>query len=253
VPSVDVSSGWQEAIAALAIISVAAFLVTWIVTDVLHVARTPYVAVLSMVVAVLSAGYIASSGASLVDLFTHAWGRAVIIGFVASGIVALMLRRMAQPPRRADRPSLAQFMWEGVVYGIAEGLLLATLPVLAAWQIGHDLGWTDSAVGKTSAGAVAILAALVVIGVHHLGYREFRAPAARRKLMMALISCGLQALAFLVTGNVLAPIVAHIVLHWQLIVLGVEMPPAEHPAPLDERWSTTHDDKPVAVRELVPR
>jgi hypothetical protein len=231
-PTVEASFGWQEAATTLAIIVVAAFLVTWIVTDVLHVSRTPYIAILSAVVAGLSALYLGWSGASLADLLTNDWAWAVVAGLAAAGVVGLMLRRVPSPPRAERGISGSQLVWEGIVYGTAEGLLLATLPVLAAWGIVDDLGWTDRTIGTAAAGAVAILASLVVIAVHHLGYREFRGRAARRMLAMAIVSCGLQALAFLVTGNVLAPIVAHIVLHWQLIIRGLEMPPSRHPMDL---------------------
>jgi len=129
------------------------------------------------------------------------------------------------PP--AEGPQLVgQLVWEGAVYGIAEALLLATLPVLAVWQAADALGWTDGAWGKIASEALAIVGALLVIAVHHLGYREFRGRGATKKLMGALVACGVQALAFLLTGNVLAPVVAHIVLHGQLILRGVEMPPA---------------------------
>jgi hypothetical protein len=77
-------------------------------------------------------------------------------------------------------------------------------------------------------GALAVAGALAVILVHHLGYREFRAPSNRKMLGGALVGCGLQATAFLLTGNVLAPVVAHIVLHLQLIRSGNELPPTEH-------------------------
>ena len=40
-PGADATFGWQEAIAGFAVISIAAFLVTWIVTDLAHVSRTP--------------------------------------------------------------------------------------------------------------------------------------------------------------------------------------------------------------------
>jgi hypothetical protein len=42
----------------------------------------------------------------------------------------------------------------------------------------------------------------------------------------ALVGCGVQGLAFLLTGNVLAPIVAHVLLHAQMILRGIELPPA---------------------------
>jgi hypothetical protein len=79
---------------------------------------------------------------------------------------------------------------------------------------------------------------LFVILVHHLGYRQFRARAARKTLGGALVACGIQALAFLLTGSIVAPVVAHIVLHCQLTLRGNEMPPVHEiqveiaPAPL---------------------
>ena len=47
-PVPDPSFGWQDATAAFAIIAVVAFLVTWVVTDLGHVSRTPYVAILTL-------------------------------------------------------------------------------------------------------------------------------------------------------------------------------------------------------------
>ena len=44
---------------------------------------------------------------------------------------------------------------------------------------------------------------LVVILAHHLGYREFRGPIPRGMMAGVLASCGLQAVAFLVTGGLL--------------------------------------------------
>jgi hypothetical protein len=64
-----------------------------------------------------------------------------------------------------------------------------------------------------------------VILVHHLGYAEFRRRDARPKLLGALVTCGLQALAFLVTGTLLAPVIAHVALHAELTLRGVELPP----------------------------
>jgi hypothetical protein len=62
--------------------------------------------------------------------------------------------------------------------------------------------------------------------VHHLGYAEFRSRRARSKLVGALVVCGIQAVAFLVTESVLAPVVAHVVLHAQALLRDVELPPA---------------------------
>jgi hypothetical protein len=132
------------------------------------------------------------------------------------------------------------------VYGAAEAVLLATLPVLAVWQAAASAGRTGDAWSKVGSGAMAIAAALLVILVHHLGYAEFRQPAARPKLAGALVTCGLQALAFLLTGNVLAPLVAHIMLHGQMVLRGIELPPqSSHTA--DAPWPAADSGVPVHV------
>jgi hypothetical protein len=223
-PVADSILGWQEAIAAFAMISVAAFLVTWIVTDLGHVPRTPYVAILTLTTLALGAGYLAWSGTPLTDLVTAGWGWGVLAGLVAAGLAVLLVRRLPSGHRPRGPQLLGRLAWEGAVYGIAEAILLATLPVLAVWQATDALSWTEAGWAKVGSGALAIIASLFVIAVHHLGYREFR--ASRKKLLGALAVCGVQALAFLLTGNVLAPIVAHILLHAQLTLRGNEMPPA---------------------------
>ena len=231
-PLPDPSFAWQEAIVSFAIIAFVAFLVTWVVTDLGDVSRTPYVAVLTLTTLALSADYIASSGTSVADLVTAGWVWGILGGLVAAGVVTPLVRRLPAGPRPEGSQLVGRLLWEGVVYGFAEAVLLATLPVLAIWQATEALGWTDTAWAEVGSGALAVVGALFVILVHHLGYREFRARAARKMLGGALVGCGIQALAFLLTGNVLAPIVAHIVLHGQLTLRGIEMPPASHPEPV---------------------
>jgi TRAP-type C4-dicarboxylate transport system permease large subunit len=226
VPVPDPSFGWQDATAAFAIIAVVAFLVTWVVTDLGHVSRTPYVAILTVTTFGLGAGYIAWSGTSVADLVTAGWVWGILGGLVAAAMVVPLVRRLPAGRLRPQGSQLVgRLLWEGVVYGFAEGVLLATLPVLAVWQATDALGWTDTTWAKVGSGVLAVVGALCVILVHHLGYREFRTRAARKMLRGALVGCGLQALAFLLTGNVLAPVVAHIVLHTQLTLRGNEMPP----------------------------
>jgi TRAP-type C4-dicarboxylate transport system permease large subunit len=225
-PVPDPSFGWQDATAAFAIIAVVAFLVTWVVTDLGHVSRTPYVAILTVTTIGLGAGYIAWSGTSAADLVTGGWVWGILGGLVAAAVVVPLVRRLPAGRPRPQGPQLVgRLLWEGGVYGFAEGVLLATLPVLAVWQAVDALGWTDTTWTKVGSGALTVVGALFVILVHHLVYREFRTRAARKMLRGALVGCGLQALAFLLTGNVLAPVVAHIVLHTQLTLRGNEMPP----------------------------
>jgi hypothetical protein len=227
----ETSFGWQEAAIAFTMIAVVAFLVTWVVTDLGHVSRTPYVAILTLVSLGLGAGYLAWSGTSLADLVTPGWGLGILAGVIAAVVVVPGVRRLPRGPRAEGAQLAGRLLWEGGVYGIAEAILLATLPVLAVWQTAVALGWTDTIWAEIGSGALAVAGALLVIALHHLGYREFRGRAAKPKLTGALVACGVQALAFLVTGNVIAPVVAHILLHAQLITRGTALPPASSGEP----------------------
>lgn len=224
-PFADQAFSWHEAIATFALISLAAFLVTWVFTDLLRVPRAPYIALLLLVVLWLGAGYLAWSGTSS-SLFSSGVGWGLAAGLLAAAVALPMVRRLPSRPHAGGPKLVGLLMWEGLVYGVAEGVLLATLPVVAVWQACVNLGWTDGGWAKIGSGALAISGSLFVILVHHLGYSEFRTRAARKELAGALVVCGIQAMAFLATGSVLAPIVAHVVLHGQLLIRGVELPPA---------------------------
>jgi hypothetical protein len=177
------------------------------------------------------AGYLAWSGTPVDDLVAARWGWGVLAGLVAAGLAAPLVRGLPSGGRPAGPALVGRLLWEGIVYGTAEAILLATLPVLAVWQAAHALDWTNTTWTGMGSGTLAVIGALFVTAVHHLGYREFRTGASRPELRGALLVCGIQALAFLLTGNLLAPVVAHILLHWQLTLRGHEMPPASTDAP----------------------
>ena len=229
-PAPDPSFGWQEGVAAYLVVLVAAFLVTWVITDLLHVQRTAYVAILTVTVLALGGAYLGWSGTSLSELITSNIGWGLVAGLVVAAIVSPLVAKLPRhdAPTGVKRAELVA--WVDVVYGTSEALLLATYPVLATWQAAASAGWTDSGWGKVGSGVLAVAGSLLVILVHHLGYAEFRQREARPALFGALAACGMQAMAFLFTGNVLAPVVAHIVLHVQLTFRGEEMPPARHAA-----------------------
>src|SRR5512133_49253 len=86
-PVADPAFGWQEALTAFAIITVAAFLVTWILTDRLRIPRAPYIPMLLAVTLGLGAGYLAWSGTSVSELLSSRLGWGLAAGLLAAGIV----------------------------------------------------------------------------------------------------------------------------------------------------------------------
>lgn len=246
-PAADPSFTSLEAFAAFGVIAVAAFLVTWVVTGLLHVKRMPYIAILALLAVGLTAGYLVWSGTTMSDLLSSGWGWGIFAGVVAAAVVTPGVRRLPAGTRHVPGRAAGMFVWEAGVYGVAEALLLATLPVLAVWQGAVAAGWTETTWRTVGSGALAMAGAFLVILVHHLGYDEFR--RSKEKLGGALAGCGVQAFAFLVTGCALAPVIAHIVLHVQLIRRGIELPPAEgiRPATRDEGRRAITPGRPVVA------
>jgi hypothetical protein len=192
------------------------------------VSRAVYMAGLMIATGGLTYGYLAWSGTDPVAFFTGRWaggllGTVVSGALLAGGVTAAAnRRRRPRPFIRRSVPLTRSLAWEGLLYGAAEGLLLSALPVLAAWQSFHRLGWTGTTPAAIGSGALAILASVAVIWTHHLGYREFRKS---REMLMPILGCGVLSLAYLVTRNPLAPLGGHILLHAGMQLRGIPMPP----------------------------
>jgi hypothetical protein len=208
--------------------------VTWVVTDLLKINRGPYIGVLAVVTGGLTYGYLAWSGTDAAGFIRNHWvwglaGAAVIAGLNLQ-IVRLMVRRgELHAPHRTRLHGAAravQVLWEDVVYGAAEGMLLSVLPLLVLWQACDQLGWTTGWAGRVGSGALAFAGSLVVIGVHHLGYREYRG----KRMKEPYIGCVGFSLAYLVTGSPLAPMLAHMSTHDAMVTHGFALPPNQEPA-----------------------
>lgn len=230
---------WVGALLWLIGVAGGAFLVSWVLTDVLHLGRAAYVGALAVLTGGLTAGYVAWSGSGWA-FWVEGWLWGLVGAVLAGAFLAAMVSRM--PGRRHDVSGFVS-VWEGVVYGSAEGLLLSVLPVVITWQLFHALGWTDGW-NAVVAGAAAIAASVAVIIVHHLGYREFRGPAIRSPI----VGCTVLSFAYLLTANPFAAIGGHIILHLALLRRGMELPPqAPTHVPVPETRSESPRPSEMAV------
>ena len=87
-PVVETPFSWSEVAIAFAVLSLAAFLVTWVITDVLEIGRTWYVAILAVTAAGLSAAYLAWTDGSATELVTSNVARGVLAGVLAAAVVS---------------------------------------------------------------------------------------------------------------------------------------------------------------------
>lgn len=151
--------------------------------------------------------------------------RAGLLGGLALG--AVLAHGVAAQPASA-RPAGAALagalVWLGGVYGTLDALLLTVIPVLSVYGTRPP-----EVLRRPSArlrwGGLALVASLGVTAAYHLGFPEFRGQA----LVQPLIGNALVTAGYLLTGNPLAAIVAHVVMHVAAVLHGmattVQLPP----------------------------
>lgn len=195
------------------------FLVSWVGTEVIRWSRRRYITVLAAVTLVATVVVVGVSGASVTDMTGDRWALGVG-GALFTGLLGGFGMRKKEPVvQHLDTRALpSAAVWEGVVYGVAEGVLLSVLPAFIMWQAAVDGGWNDLA-----AWVIALGLSGMMITVHHLGYWDYRG----RRVGLAITGCGLLTVGYLATGSIIAPALGHVLLHIVGITGGVQLPP--HP------------------------
>jgi hypothetical protein len=145
-----------------------------------------------------------------------AWG--VVIGLLVS--IVLIRNVQLQPrSRQADGAGLAlDLTWPGLIYGLTDGLFLSVMPVVAMSAGLSQFGWSTTMTGKIGVGLIGLLASLLVAVAYHLGYPEFHG----ERMRFVWIGNGIITLAFLVSGNPLASMISHAVMHMAAVLQGAE-------------------------------
>ena len=218
-PVIHVS--WSAGLSFLIDLGAAAFLVAWAFSDLRPIKRVFYIPILALLTGALVAKYLVWSKIGAL-FWTNQWGYGLIGAAVAAGLLTVLLNRQHVPNVNPQPISAQTIGWDGLVYGAAEGLLLSVLPVIVTWQMLSSHGWTTEW-RSVASGFLSIVASIVVVVAHHLGYPEFRGP----KMAQAVLGCGILSIAYLLTGSVVAPMLAHAVLHTVAVRNGMELPPHE--------------------------
>lgn len=200
----------------LAAITIMGFLVSWFFTVRLALSRPIYVGALAVVTGVLTAGYLWWAGLG-VEFWTNNWAWGIVGALVVAALLTLVVMRIGSRGTRSTRLGIPEVVWNAIVYGTAEGLLLSTLPVLVVWQ-----AW-EPTLGIWGTASLALTASLVVIVIHHLGYPAYRS----KRMVQPIIGCLPLSIAFLITGSPIAAIGAHAILHVAITWRGMELPPEE--------------------------
>lgn len=225
-PGRDVSI--SAALLCLILISAVGFLTAWLATDVARMPRTLYIGVLTIATLLLVGAYQwwSETGTAF---WTHRWPLGIVGAAVTGLLLAILVSRMAGSVHRVV-PSITTSIWEGGVYGLAEGLLLSVLPPIVVWhwwvtEYESD-GW-HAVLG----GTLALVASVFVIVIHHLGYRTYRSAL----MVQPVIGCLTLSVGYVLTGSPVAAVGGHIALHLAIRANRMQLPPEYEPSFASDR------------------
>jgi len=163
----------------------------------------------------LGVGYYLWSGIDPIEQSSVNWYWAVLAIAVASFIAIRNVRSQPASERRSGAGFALDLLWPGFAYGFVDGLVLSVLPVLA---VQSAFGPLSALAAKIGVGALAFVVSLFVTFLYHVGYPEFR----NKNVLWTLLGNGIFSLAFLLTGNPLAAVVSHVVMHIAAVMHGHE-------------------------------
>jgi MFS family permease len=199
--------------ASLLSFSIAAIFSGW-----LKLRRNVYLIFYIILVAVFFAGFIVNNGINVPQLFSHNWYWGLVGALIAGAMAISNVLKQPASERLKGWAYIIDILWPGFFYGLTDALLLSVLPIVAVKLALTGAEWTSGLMGQIGAGALALLASLVVTAAYHWGYPEFR----NKRVLWTMMGNGIFSLAFIITMNPMAAILPHIAMHIAAMTHGRE-------------------------------
>lgn len=205
-----------------------AFLVPFVFADVLELPRDLYYAVYIVAVAGYFGLWVRATGQSLGEMIRRRWVLALALGLAVAGVLVLVVLRTEDATARPDGLELiGAVAWRGVLYGLADGLLLSAFPILAVFAMFADTELRRRIMGTIAIGLVALVASIAMTAVYHAGYSDFRSEKLRKPVAGDVV----WSVPTLATLNPIGAPIAHAGLHTAAVLHSYEtdtyLPPHE--------------------------
>ncbi len=205
-----------------------AFVVPYLLTDILAVNRDVFYGLYALAVVALFAAWSRSTGYDLAAAVKRRWLAAVLLGLAVAVVLTAMVLRTEDATSRPDGLELAAAVaWRGILYGITDGLLLSVFPILAVFAALAGTRLDRRFAGKAAIGVIALTASLAMTAVYHAGYSDFRS----EKMSKPLTGDVVWSLPTLLTLNPIGSPIAHAGLHTTAVLHSYEtdtfLPPHE--------------------------
>ena len=196
-----------------------AFVVPYVFADVLEIERDLFYGLYAAAVVALFALWSRATGYDLVAAARRRWLAALLLGLAVAGVlVGLVLATEDATARPGGLELVGAVAWRGIVYGVADGLLLSVFPILVVFAALAGTRLDRSLGGKIAIGAIALVASLAMTGVYHAGYSDFRSEKMRKPLTGDVI----WSVPTLVTLNPIGSPIAHAGLHTSAVLHSYE-------------------------------
>jgi len=151
------------------------FLVPYLLADRLDLPTDLYYGIYSAFAIGLFALWARSTRQSLPTMVRRRWLLALSLGAAFAGVMALVVLRTENATARPDGLELVgAVIWRGLVYGMADGVLLSAFPILVVFAAFAASPVSGRLAGKLAIGLAALVASLAMTAVYHLGYSDFR-------------------------------------------------------------------------------
>ena len=159
-----------------------AFSIPFVFTDLTPIDRDLYYGVYACSVFGFAGLWLRFGIASPRGLLARNWRAGLVLGLA---FVVAMVAIVSTEPTTA-RPSglelVAAIVWRGLIYGLADGVILSAFPIVAVFAAFAGRRVLARWRGKALVGALALIVSLVFTAVYHLGYSDFRGEKLRKPL-----------------------------------------------------------------------
>jgi hypothetical protein len=184
-----------------------AFALPFVFTDLVSINRDLYYGIYVGSVLTLFALWLRSAGRPVRQILTRNWRTAVALAVLFGGVLVAVALKEGATTRPHGWTFAGALVWRGVVYGLADGLLLSTFPILIVFAAFGAAQRSKRAL--VGVGTLALAASLAFTAVYHLGYADFRGSKLRKPIAGDLIWSA----PTLLTLNPVGAPLAHVALH----------------------------------------
>ncbi len=190
------------------VVATIAFLVPYILTSLVDINHDLYLGTYFAAALAVLAAYVTMSSIDVMERLRTRWQWSIGIGVVAAAFVVWnVLARNDSTAHPGGLYFAFEIAWRGVLYGVVDALLLGAFPGLVALGLMH--GDLAGARRRLEYAVLALALTLVVTGVYHAGYAEYRDGDIRQpETGNTVIS-----LPTVLTANPVGSVIAHTSMH----------------------------------------